>query len=164
MVTTIAYPDFPSKSKIHMGNPTRLKLNKIAGSLLLLTVLTACSGKSEADKLTKELQTVTSWAATAEMTGEAWMQGNVPTTFAKQTLFSALQKLHKETETIAQLSYDPTQRRTILEHLQILESTVGQMSIAVEQEDRIAIANQLQQLSTQKQKIIILANTAGGQR
>lgn len=145
-----------------MGNLTGLKLNKIAGSLLLLTVLTGCSG-TEADKLTKELQTVTSWAATAEMTSEAWMQGNVPTAFAKQTLSTAQKKLHKQTETIAQSSYDPAQRRTILEHLQSLESTVGQMSIAVEQEDRIAIAQQLQQLSIQEQTVIILANTAGKQ-
>lgn len=145
-----------------MGNFTGLKLNKIAGSLLLLTVLSACSG-TEADKLTKELQTVTSWAATAEMTSEAWMQGNVPTAFAKQTLSTAQKKLHKQTETIAQLSYDPTRLSRILEHLQSLESTVGQISTAVEQEDRIAIAQQLQQLSIQQQTVIILANTAGKQ-
>jgi uncharacterized metal-binding protein len=73
-------------------------LNNIGSSLLLLTLMTACSGKSEADKLTKELQTVTSWAATAEMTGEAWIQGNVPTAYAKQTLSTAQKKLHKQTE------------------------------------------------------------------
>ncbi len=145
-------------------------LNKIGGSLLLLTLLTACSGKSEADKLTKELQTVSSWAATAEMTGEAWMQGNVPTAYAKQTLSTAQKKLHKQTEAIARLSYDPTQLSRILEHLQLLESTVGQMSTAVEQKDRTALARldaditqQLQQLSSQKQSIKTLAKTAGGQ-
>lgn len=145
-------------------------MNKIGGSLLLLTVLTACSG-TEADKLTKELQTVSSWAATAEMTGEAWMQGNVPTAYAKQTLSTAQKKLHKQTETIAQLSYDPKQLSRILEHLQLLESTVAQMSTAVEQKDRTALARldaditqQLQQLSSQKQSIKTLAKTAGGQK
>lgn len=144
-------------------------LNKIGGSLLLLTLLTACSGKSEAD-ITKELQTVTSWAATAEMTGEAWIQGNVPTAYAKQTLSTAQKKLHKQTERLAHTSYDPRQRRTILELLGRLESTVAQMSTAVEQKDRTALAlldaditQQLQQLSSQKQSIKTLAKTAGGQ-
>jgi uncharacterized protein YcfL len=34
--------------------------------LLLLTLLTACSSKSSSEELTKELQTVSSWTATAE--------------------------------------------------------------------------------------------------
>ncbi|MCU6566712.1 hypothetical protein, partial [Klebsiella pneumoniae] len=80
-----------------MANLTGLKLNKIGSSLLLLTVLSACSG-TEANKLTKELQTASSWAATVEMTSEAWIQGNVPTAFAKQTLSTAQKKLHKQTE------------------------------------------------------------------
>lgn len=129
----------------------------------MLTLLTACSSKSSADELTKKLQTVTSWAATAEMTGDAWIQGNVPTVFAKQTLSLAQEKLHKETEKIAQLSIDPMQHRTILENLMRLESTVGQMSTAVEQKDRTAIAQQLKQLSSQKQAIDTLALTTGGQ-
>jgi flagellar motility protein MotE (MotC chaperone) len=146
-----------------MTNPTRSKLNKIGGFLLLLAVLTACSSKSEADKLTKELRTVTSWVATAEMTGEAWTQGNVPTPYTKQTLSTAQKKLHKQTEAIAQLSYDPTQLNKIVEHLQRLESTVNRMSTSVEQQDRSAIAHQLQQLSKQEQTITVLASRAGEQ-
>lgn len=130
---------------------------------MLLTLLTACSSKSGADKLTKELQTVTSWAATAEMTGDAWMHGNVSTVYAKQTLSTAQKKLHKQTETLFKSSSDPTQRRMLLDRLQRLESTVGQMSRAVEQKDRTAIAQQLRQLSTQKQTISTFAKTAGGQ-
>jgi FlaA1/EpsC-like NDP-sugar epimerase len=146
-----------------MGNPARFLLNKIGGALLLLTLLSACSSKSSTSKLTKELQTVTSWAATAEMTGDAWIRGNVPTVYAKQTLSTTLEKLHKETEKIAQSSSDPTQRRTILDHLQRLESTVGQMSRAVEQKDRTATTQKLRQLSTQKQTISTFATVAGGQ-
>lgn len=146
-----------------MNKTTEFLWNKIGGSLLLLTLLSACNSKSRASELTKQLQTVTSWAATAQMTGEAWIHGNVPTVYAQQTLSTAHKKLHKETETIAQSSYDPTQRRTILEHIQRLESTVGQMYWAVEHKDRTAIAQHLRQLSTQKLSISTLALTAGGQ-
>jgi cob(I)alamin adenosyltransferase len=129
--------------------------------LLLLTLLTACSSKSSADDLTKELETVTSWAATAQMVGDAWSQGNVPTVYAQQTLSQAQQKLHQETDTLAQSSTS-TQRHYVLEQLQRLESTVGQMSTAVEQKDRVAMSQHLKQLSTQEQTLSTLAKTVGG--
>lgn len=123
--------------------------------LLSLTLLTACSNQSSTES-TKDLQTVRSWAATAQMTGDAWTRGVVPTAYAKQTLSTAQKKLHEETDNLAQLSIDTTQRRTILEHLQRLEMTVNQMSTAVAQEDHTAIAQQLKQLSTQEQKLSTL--------
>jgi len=130
-------------------------------SLLLLLLLTACSSKSSADDLTKELQTVTSWAATAQMVGDAWSHGNVPTLYAKQTLSKAQQKLHQETDTLAHSS-TLTQHRTLLAQLQRLASIVGQMSIAVEQKDHVAMSQYLKQLSTQEQTLSTLAKTAGG--
>lgn len=128
---------------------------QIKSLLLLLTLLAGCSNKSSKDELTKELQTVTSWAATAQMTGDAWSRGSVPTAYAKQTLSTAQEKLHEETDTLL-TSTDSTQRRTILEHLQRLETTVKQMSRAVEQGDHAALAQELKQLSTQEQIISTL--------
>ncbi len=130
---------------------------------MLLTLLSACSSKSSGNDLAKELETVTSWAATAHMVGDAWIHGSVPTAYAKQTLSTAQKKLHKQTDTLAHSSTDSTQRRAILEQLQCLESTVGQMSMAVEQKDKTAIAQQLKHLSTQEQTISTLAKFAGGQ-
>lgn len=121
--------------------------------LLLLTLLTACSNKSSEDKLANELQTITSWSATAQMVGEAWVRGAVPTVYAKQTLSTAQQELQKETDTLAQLSIPPTQRPTLLENLQHLDQTVGQMSTAAQQTDRTGMAQEIQKLALEKQKI-----------
>ncbi len=133
-------------------------------SLLLLTLLTACSNKSPTDDLAKELETVTSWAATAQMTADAWLHGSVPRVFAKQTLSKAQTKLHEETDTLAHSSTNPSQRRTILENLQRLESIVSQMSTAVEHEDHTVMTQQLKQLSTQQQTLSALAKAAGRQQ
>lgn len=141
-----------------------MPLKRLCNFLLLLPLFTACSSQSSASELTKELKTVTSWAATAQMVGDAWTRGVVPTAYAKQTLSTAQKKLHKETDTLFKSSTDPTQRRTIIQHLQRLESTVSQMSMAVEQGDYIAMAQQLKQLSTQEQTISTLAKTVGRQQ
>lgn len=145
-----------------------MQLIPICSSLFLLTLLTACSSKSSADELAKELQTVTSWAATAHMVGDAWTRGVVPTAYAKQTLEKAQKELHKEIDKLTQKS-DPQDRATLQEQLRRLESTVGQMSTAVEQGNRTAlaklvadIAQQLKQLSREEQTISTLAKTAGG--
>ena len=125
--------------------------------LLLLTLLTACSNKSS-DDVTKELEAVTSWAATAQMTGDAWIRGAVPTAYAKQTLSTAQKELHKETDTLT--SINSTQRRTLLEHLQRLEMIVNQMSTAVAQGNHTALAQQLKQLSAEKQTISTLGQSS----
>ncbi len=136
---------------------------QVKSLLLLLTSLAACSNKSSTNDLAKELETVMSWAATSQMAGDAWIHGNVPTAFAKQTLSKAQTKLHEETDTLAHSS-NPTQRRTILENLQRLESTVSRMATAVEHEDHTVMTQQLKQLSTQQQRLSSLAKTAGGQQ
>lgn len=130
---------------------------------LLLTLLTACSNKSSKEQLANELQTITSWSATAQMVGEAWVRGAVPTVYAKQTLSTAQQELQKETDTLAQLSIPPTQRPTLLENLQRLDQTVGQMSTAAQQTDRTGMAQEIQKLALEKQKIKKFAQTKGMQ-
>lgn len=52
-----------------------MPLKRLCNFLLLLPLFTACSSQSSASELTKELQTVTSWAATAQMVGDAWTRG-----------------------------------------------------------------------------------------
>ena len=137
-----------------------MQLIQIGGPLLLLIILTACSSTS-ADELTKELQNVTSWAATANMVGDAWIHGNVPTAYTKETLSTAQKNLHKEKETLSHSSIDPMQRRMIVENLQRLESIVSQMSKAVEQKDYHAISQQIKQLSNQEKKLSTLAKAGG---
>lgn len=140
-----------------------MRLMPSSGLLLLVTLLTACSNKSSKDQLTNELQTITSWSATAQMVGEAWVRGAVPTVYAKQTLLTAQQELQKETNTLAQLSIPPTQRPTLLEDLQRLEQTIGQMSTAAQQTNQTGMVQEIQKLALEKQKIKKFAQTRGMQ-
>ncbi|MBV8884575.1 MAG: winged helix-turn-helix transcriptional regulator [Chroococcidiopsidaceae cyanobacterium CP_BM_RX_35] len=130
-------------------------------SLAFLLLLSACSSKASTDE-SQELENIKSWAATAQMAGNAWSQGNVPTVYAQQTLSQAQQKLHQETETLAQSATNPTQRRNILEQLRLLESSISQMAQAVNQKDYTAMSQHLKQLSTQEQSLNTLAKTVGG--
>lgn len=124
-------------------------------SLVLLLLLSACSSKSSGDE-SQELETIMSWAATAQMAGIAWSQGNVPTVYAQQTLSQARAKLHKETDNLTHSSTNPTQLHPILKQLRLLEASVSQMSQAVKQKDYTAMSQHLRQLSTQKQALSTL--------
>ena len=146
-----------------LKNSGVLQSVRLASLLLVLKLLVACSSQSPAEEITKEIQTVLSWAATAHMVGGAWARGAVPTAYAQQTLDKTQKQLAEETDTLSHLSADSKQRHTVLEHLQSLKSTVGQMSKSVEQKDYSAIALQLQQLATEQQQLNTLAH-AGGQQ
>lgn len=137
----------------------------ISNSLLFVILFIAsCSSKNSPEELTKELDTVSSWAATAQMVSEAWIHEAVPTNYAKQTLKTTQKQLQKETDKLSELSMSPKQRRTVLEALEQLKTTVSQISAAVEQKNRSALAKlvadlatQIKQLSTEEQSIRLLA-------
>jgi|ERR687885_590851 hypothetical protein len=133
-----------------------------ASLLLLLTILSGCSRKSSADELTQELQTVKSWAATAHLVGDTWIRGDVPTAYAKRTLSTTQKELQNELNKLSQEA-PPQSRATLVAQLQRLQSTVKQMSKAVEQKNAMAMQQQIQQLSAQEQSISTLAKTAGVQ-
>ena len=136
----------------------------IVSYLLLITLLTSsCSKKTSAESLKKELETVTSWAATAHMVGEAWTRGAVPTVYAQQTLKTTQEKLQEQTDTLSKSSIAIKKRQTVLKPLQQLRQTIDQMSIALEKKDRTAIATQLKQLATEEQTIRRLAKPVGEQ-
>lgn len=130
--------------------------------LLLLSTVTACSSQPSADKLAKELQTVTSWAATAHMVGDSWLRGTVPTVYAKQTLQTAQEELQKETSALAKAA--PVGDRTqVLAQLERLKYTLRQMAATVEQKDRSGLTQQVQQLALQEQALKRLVPTPGRQ-
>ena len=136
-------------------------------SILLLIGLSACGARSSADEVARELKTVSSWAATARMTGEAWANGAVPKAYATRTLREAAQTIHEEIDTIRELSSTSTPdagSAALLERLQALERAAGQMAMAVEQEDRAALAEQLRQLSAEEQNIKGFKESGGGQQ
>ncbi|HEY9600674.1 MAG TPA: hypothetical protein V6C85_03630 [Allocoleopsis sp.] len=135
---------------------------RIGSSLLFFTLLTACSSQSSTDKVVKEVVTISSWTHTAQMVGDAWIRGNVPTSYAKHTLSQTHEKLQKEAEKFAKI--DATQQHPqVLQQLKQIEDTVAQMSKAVERNDRAFLAQQMQQLSTEVQPIDKLADSEGRQ-
>ncbi|MEH2390341.1 MAG: hypothetical protein V7K21_01260 [Nostoc sp.] len=87
------------------------KLGSIINCLLILTLLASCSGKNSAEDMDKETQSVSSWLATANMVGDAWISGAVPNIYAEQTLKRATEELRKEKEKIDEikLSKDVTE-------------------------------------------------------
>ena len=133
-----------------------------ASLLLVLTILSACSSKSSADEVTKELQSVKSWAATAHLVGDSWMHQDVPTAYAKQTLSKAQQELQKEQDNLSQKA-PPKSRSLLIAQVQHLQATVAQMSEAVKEKNFKAMSQQIQQLSAQEQMMSPLAKTAGMQ-
>jgi prophage DNA circulation protein len=131
-----------------------------ASLLLFLTILSACSSKSSSDELAKELQTVKSWTATAHLVGDTWMRGDVPTSYAKQTLSKTQEELQNEIDILSQKALAQN-RTTLVVQLQRLQGTVQQMSKALEHKDARAMQRQIQQLSAQEESISNLAKTAG---
>ena len=135
---------------------------RIGSSLLFFTLLTACSSQSSTDNVVKEVVTIASWTHTAQMVGDAWIRGNVPTSYAKHTLSQAQEKLQKEAEKLVKIGATQ-QHPQILQQLKQIEDTVVQMSKAVERSDRAFLSQQMQQLSTEAQPIDELAHSEGGQ-
>lgn len=120
--------------------------------VFLFSVVTACSSQPSAKDLAKELETVKSWTATAEMVGESWLKQSIPTVYAKQTLQATQAELQKETETVKKVA--PNQARgEVVTKLQQIEQTVSQLELAVEKDDRANLSQLLQQLSMQKRTL-----------
>lgn len=137
-------------------------LNSSWSLLLLLSTVTACSPKPKAAEFTKELKTVTSWAATVHLVGDSWLRDTIPTTYAKQTLQKTQQELQKETHTLAKVTPE-RDRMKVSEQLQRLRHTVREMTVAVERKNRNMMNQQLQLLSSQEQALNALLGAKGGQ-
>ena len=128
-------------------------------SLVFLLLALACCTRSPADQLKTELQTVTSWTATARMAAEAWLKGSVPRAYTAQTLLAAEETLHEEARTIqAQQASEP--QASLLARAQSAGQVIGQMRAAVEGDDRQALAQLLKQLEAEEQAVKSLAGGA----
>src|SRR6266850_5459658 len=79
-------------------------------TILLVLLSNACTSSDSATKLEKETNTIISWAATAQMVGEAWHAASVPRAYADRTLQSAQEAIEKEKRAIQTLSISPDTR------------------------------------------------------
>ncbi|MEH1944887.1 MAG: hypothetical protein V7L01_32370 [Nostoc sp.] len=130
------------------------KLGSVINCLLILTLLASYSGKTSVEDMDKETQNISSWLATANMVGDAWIRDVVPNKYAEQTLKRATQELGKEKEKIEKikLSKDVTERDQSLllaEVLQLANKT-EEISRDVVQKNRSAVQQKLGELAAEK--------------
>ncbi|MGI2908410.1 hypothetical protein [Tolypothrix sp. VBCCA 56010] len=130
----------------------------IKNGLLLLTLFTvACSSKASTKELKEESQKVSSWAATGQMIGNAWIRDAVPTTYAKQTLIKAESELQKSADKIAKMQLDTAAQEQykskILKHSKREEMISEKMSKAIGEKNKSAVKIQLAKLESDRSEL-----------
>lgn len=132
-------------------------------SLSLLLIFFNCCTPSPSDQLKTELQTITSWTATARMVGEAWLKGAVPNAYAAHTLQTAGESLSEAIRTLQEQSPEGVAelRTSLVGQARSLEQLVEQMRADIENRDRNALSQLLKQLEGEEQTIKALAKNGG---
>ena len=130
----------------------------IKNGLLLLTLFTmACSSKASTKELKKESQKVSSWAATGQMIGNAWIRDAVPTIYAKQTLIKAEEELQKEADKIEKMQPETAAQEQykskILKYSKLEKIISEKMSIAVAEKNKSAVKIQLAKLESDRAEL-----------
>lgn len=129
--------------------------------IVVILSITACNSQPTSQKLSQEIETVSSWAATAHLTGESWLNQDVPTIYAKQTLEKSRDELKKETKTIRKIAASSNQS-SIQNQLQQLQSTIASLATGIDQQDRQAVTQSLRELSNQEKALHSLSEQTGG--
>lgn len=141
------------------------KLASVINCLLIVTLLASCSGKTSAEDIDKETQSVSSWVATANMVGDAWIRGTVPNKYAEQTLKRATEELRKEKEKIdkIKLSKDVNKhdKSVLISEVFQLANKTQEMSKAVAQKNRSVVRQKLGELAAEKRSLNKLRKVAG---
>ena len=129
------------------------KLGAVINCLLILTLLTSCSSKTSVEDIDKETQNISSWVATANMVGDAWIRNVVPNKYAEQTLKKATEELQKEKDKIdkIKLSKEVTQHDKSLLLAEVIQLTnkTEEMSRAVVQKNRSEVQQKLGELAAE---------------
>ena len=133
------------------------KLGSVINCLLILILLASCSGKNSAEDIDKEIQNISSWVATANMVGDAWVRDVVPNKYAEQTLKKSTEKLRKEKDKIdkIKLSKVVTEHDKLLllaEVIQLANKT-EEMSRAVGQKNRLEVRQKLGELAAEERSL-----------
>ena len=137
--------------------PEAGKLGCVINCLLMLTLLASCSGKTSAEDINKETQSVSSWVATANMVGDAWIRGAVPNKYAEQTLKRATEELRKEKEKIDEIKLykdiNEHDKSVLLAKVLQLANKTEEMSRAVAEKNRSEVRQKLGELAAEKRSL-----------
>ncbi len=120
--------------------------------IVVILSITACNSQSASQKLNQEIKTVSSWAATAHLTGESWLHQDVPAVYAKQTLEKTQDELKKEIKAVNKIA-SLSNQSAIQNQLQQLQSTIASLASGIDQHDRQAVTQSLQELSNQEKAL-----------
>ncbi|BCL34487.1 hypothetical protein [Nostoc sp. MS1] len=129
----------------------------VSNCLLVLTLLTSCNNSSSKEDLKKEIQSVTSWAATTGMVGNAWLQGNIPSKYAQQTLDKAQTEFIQEKNKISQIQAQTTIIKScqslIINNVAQLANQTAKISQAIKQNNHLLAQQELTELDSELQKL-----------
>jgi hypothetical protein len=141
------------------------KLATVCLLVSLLCALSSCNKDAERAAATRdEMQTISSWAATARRVGEAWLGASLPTAYAQRTLQTVQQQLQEEMDTLSKSAHGSTEQGLkALEQARNLKTIVERMQALVGQADRAAMTRQLDQLSSQQQSFDALKESTDAQ-
>ncbi|MDF5710338.1 MAG: hypothetical protein PUP90_22380 [Nostoc sp. S4] len=129
----------------------------VSNCLLILTFMTSCNSANSKEDLSKEIQSVSSWAATVQMVANAWLKSNVPKKYAQQTLNKAQTEFLSEKKKISQIKPSTNviqhHQSLILTNVSQLANQTEKMSKTIAQNNHSQVQQELKQLEIEVQKI-----------
>jgi len=136
----------------------------IHGTLALISValaLTACGPKPPRRQIDAQGQSVASWAATGAMVAAAWLQGDVPAHYARQTLQSGAKQVERARSSLAQVAAGDSLAQVTVQAYGRLADRLTRMSDALQQGDRSALEQAIRQLPNEARRIRTLRERSG---
>ena len=126
---------------------------RILPLLAFVYSLTACGPKPPRKQIDKQGESVASWAATAEMVATAWLQGDVPTDYARQTLQSGAKQVERARTSLAKVAAGDSLAQAAVQEYGRLAERLTRMTDALQQNDRRTLAQSIDQLPNEAQRI-----------
>jgi hypothetical protein len=126
---------------------------RILTLLPFLFPLTACGPKPPRKQIDEQGQSVASWAGTAELLATAWLRGDVPTAYARQTLQSGAQQVEHARSSLAKVATGDSLAQAAVEAYGRLADRLTRMTAALQQDDRSFLEQSTDRLPSDAQRI-----------
>jgi hypothetical protein len=127
-----------------------------------LSLSAACS-RDPQKEISREAQTLASWAATLHMIGDSWREGSVPGRYAEKTIIEVREALREEGKTINESSTLPADARAaVSDHARKLDALASGMRESVTS-NPAAMPQEIETLAQEEQSLRDLAQKAGAQ-
>ena len=126
---------------------------RILPLLAFVYSLTACGPKPPRKQIDKQGESVASWAATAEMVATAWLRGDVPTDYARQTLQSGAKQVQRARTSLAKVAAGDSLAQAAVQEYGRLAERLTRMTDALQQNDRRTLAQSIDQLPNEAHRI-----------